>query len=58
MEVQGLKKKLDTNKTLQDFCETCIPNGSRRGDEWDCSDIFNSELAEGDRGSCSVNLRT
>src|SRR5208282_1701050 len=44
--------------TLLDFCESCIPNGSRRGDEWDCSDIFNSELQEGDRGSCSVNLRT
>jgi hypothetical protein len=57
--------KLDTDQilddfldTLPDFCESCIPNGSRRGDEWDCSDIFNSELQEGDRGSCSVNLRT
>lgn len=29
--------------TLLDFCEGVIPNGSRRGDEWDCSDIFNSE---------------
>jgi hypothetical protein len=57
--------KLDTDRilddfldTLPDFCDSCIPNGSRRGDEWDCSDIFNSELSEGDRGSCSVNLRT
>jgi len=41
---------------LLDFCKAVIPNGSRRGDEWDCSDIFNSELAEGDHGSCSVNL--
>jgi hypothetical protein len=43
---------------LLDFCESVIPNGSRRGEEWDCSDIFNGELEEGDRGSCSVNLRT
>jgi hypothetical protein len=43
-------------ETLLDFCESCVPNGSRRGDEWDCSDIFNSERAEGDQGSCSINL--
>jgi hypothetical protein len=65
MEVRGLKKKLDADQilddfleTLPDFCASCIPNGSRRGDEWDCSDIFNSELQAGDRGSCSVNLST
>jgi len=45
-------------ETLLDFCQSVIPNGSRRGDEWDCSDILNSELTEGDRGSCSVNLKT
>src|SRR5271165_1260912 len=65
-KVKGLRKKLtqeDKDKILQDFtdkildfCESVIPNGSRRGDEWDCSDICNSELSEGDRGSCSVNL--
>lgn len=63
MEVKGLSKKLDKDKilsdfqeTLLDFCESVIPNGSRRSDEWDCSDIYNSERAEGDQGSCSVNL--
>jgi hypothetical protein len=42
--------------TLLDFCEAVVPNGSCRGNEWDCGDIFNAERAEGDRGSCSINL--
>jgi hypothetical protein len=46
----------DFQATLLDFCESVIYNGSRRGDEWDCSNIFNSERTEGDQGSCSVNL--
>jgi hypothetical protein len=52
------KKKIKEvfQDTLLAFCETVIPNGSRRGDEWDCADIFNSERTEGDQGSCSVNL--
>jgi phage terminase large subunit-like protein len=52
------KKKIkeDFQDTLLAFCETVIPNGSRRGDEWDCADIFKSERTEGDQGSCSVNL--
>lgn len=65
-EIKGLSKRLteeDKEKILEDFqaklldfCEAVLYNGSRRGDEWDCADIYNSELTEGDRGSCSVNL--
>jgi len=61
--VKGLGKRLtpeDKVKILEDFqanllgfCESVIPNGSRRGDEWDCADIFNSERTEGDQGSLS-----
>lgn len=60
-EVKGLRRRLteedkdkilsDFQETLLDFCEATIPNGSRRGDEWDCADIYNAERTEGDQGS-------
>lgn len=54
----GEKEKIKEvfQNTLFAFRETVIPNGSRRGNEWDCADIFNSDWTEGDHGSCSVNL--
>jgi hypothetical protein len=65
-EIKGLRRRFteedkdkilsDFQETLLDFCESVIPNGSRRGDEWDCGDIYNAERTEGDQGSCSVNL--
>ena len=47
-ELKGLRKKRlteeekdkilsDFQETLLDFCESVIPNGARRGDEWDCA---------------------
>jgi hypothetical protein len=47
----------DFQESLLDFCESQLPNGSRRGDEWDCADLENYPLREGSKGSCSINLR-